>query len=155
MRRLLFVCTGNLCRSPAAETIFNALAEERGLDWRAESAGLSAVEGSPVPENVELSLEEVGFYAGSHRARKARGRMVEPVDLTLAMSPGQREKLRGLSGKKAEGKLYTLPEYLGEGDNGAVPDPYGYPLQTHRASVRRIYDYMERLVTQLADTRDN
>lgn len=155
MKRLLFVCTGNLCRSPVAETIFNDLAQERGLEWRAESAGLAAIDGSPVPENVEISLEEVGFYAGGHRARKARGRMVEPVDLVLAMSPGQREKLRSLSGGKAESKLYTLPEYLGEGANGEVPDPYGYPLQTHRASVRRIHDYMERLVTQLADTQDS
>jgi protein-tyrosine phosphatase len=149
MRRLLFVCTGNLCRSPVAESIFNALAQERGLEWRAESAGLAAIDGSPVPENVEISLEEVGFYAGGHRARKARGRMVEPVDLVLAMTPQQREKLRVLSGIKAEGKLYTLPEYLGEGENGEVPDPYGYPLQTHRASVRRIYEYMDRLVEHL------
>lgn len=148
MKKLLFVCTGNLCRSPVAEAVFNDLARERGLEWRAESAGLSALEGERVPEDVEASLGEVGFYAGEHRAKKAQRRMVEGADLVLAMTPSQREKLARLSGG-AEEKLYTLTGYLGEGDSSEVPDPYGYPLSTHRASVRRIYDYMERLVQRL------
>lgn len=143
------MCTGNLCRSPAAEVMFNALAEERGLAWRAESAGLAAVEGEPAPEGVEVSLGEVGFHAGGHRARKVRSRMVEEVDLVLAMTPRQREQVARLSGGAAEGKLYTLTGYLGEGESSEVPDPHGYPLPAHRASVRRIYDYMERLVQRL------
>lgn len=149
MKRLLFVCTGNLCRSPAAEAMFNALAEERGLAWRAESAGLSAVEGEPVPDNVGLALGEVGFYAGTHRARKAESRMIGEADLILTMTPRQREKLARLAGGPAEDKLHTLPGYLGEGETGEVPDPHGYPLSTHRTSVRRIYDYVESLVKQL------
>lgn len=149
MKKLLFVCTGNLCRSPAAEAVFNALAAERGLAWRAESAGLAAAEDEPVPDNVELALEEVGFYAGTHRARKAESRMIIEADLVLAMTPRQKEKLERLARGPAEEKLYTLPGYLGEGEKGEIPDPHGYPLSTHRASVRRIYDYMERLVERL------
>ena len=150
VRKLLFVCTGNLCRSPMAEAMFNALAEERGLDWRAESAGLAAVDGAPAPENVELSLEEVGFFADSHRTRKVRSRMVEEADLVLVMTPRHKDQVAKLSRGAAEGKLYTLPGYLGEGETGEVPDPHGYPLSIHRTSVRRIYDYIERLVDSLA-----
>lgn len=152
MKRLLFVCTGNLCRSPVAEVIFNALAEERRLPWGAESAGLAAVQGQPVPDNVALAMQEIGFDASTHRARKVRSRMIGSADLVLAMTPRQKEKLVGLAGSRAEDNLYTLPEYLGEGETGEVPDPHGYPLSTHRASVRRIHDYMEKLVEQLADT---
>lgn len=148
-QRLLFVCTGNLCRSPAAESVFNALAQERSLAWRAESAGLSAAEGEPVPENVEVSLGEVGFYADNHRARKVDIRMIGDADLVLAMTPRQKEKLARLAVSTTGDKLHTLPEILGEGETGEVPDPHGYPLSTHRASVRRIYDYMERLVERL------
>lgn len=142
------MCTGNLCRSPVAEAVFNDLARERGLEWRAESAGLSAPEGEPVPENVGASLGEVGFYADEHRARRAQRRMLEEADLVLAMTPRQREKLAKLSGGAGD-KLYTLTGYLGEGDFSEVPDPHGYPLSTHRASVRRIYEYVERLVERL------
>lgn len=149
MKRLLFVCTGNLCRSPVAETVFNALAEERGLDWRAESAGLTAVEGAPVPENVRISLEELGFHADEHRARKARGRMLEEADLVLAMTPRHREKLKSVCGGADNGKLYTLTGYLGDGESSEVPDPHGYPLPAHRTSARRIYGYVDRLVEHL------
>lgn len=149
MKRLLFVCTGNLCRSPAAEAMFNALAAEQGLAWRAESAGLSALQGAAVPEEVEVSLGEVGFQVGGHRARRAQSRMVEEADLVFAMTPRQRAGVEKLAGGAAEGKLYTLTGYLGEGESSEVPDPYGYSLSTHRASVRRIYDYIERLVQSL------
>lgn len=148
-RNLLFVCTGNLCRSPAAETMFNTLAQERGLDWRAESAGLSAVEGEPVPDNAQIALEEVGFYAGKHRARRLQSKMVERADLVLTMTPRQQEKLATLRGDLAEGKVYTLLEYLREEMPGEISDPHGYPLSMHRASVRQIHGYVERLVKHL------
>lgn len=104
MKKRLFVCTSNLCRSPVAEAVFNDLARERGLEWRAESAELSALEGERIPKDVEASLAEVGFYAGEHRARKAQRRMVEGADLVLAMTPSQREKLARLSGGAEENR---------------------------------------------------
>lgn len=149
MRNILFVCTGNLCRSPAAETMFNTLAQERGLNWRAESAGLSTVEGESVPDNAQIALEEVGFYAGKHRARRLKSGMIEQADLVLTMTPGQHEKLARLRGNLAEGKVYTLLGYLGEEMPGEISDPHGYPISMHRASVRQIYGYVERLVKHL------
>lgn len=148
-RALLFVCTGNLCRSPAAETMFNALTQERGLGWRAQSAGLSAVEGELVPENARVALEEVGFYAGKHRARRLQSRMVERADLVLTMTPGHREKVARLCNGLTEGKVHTLLGYLGDEMAGEISDPHGYPISMHRASVRQIYGYVERLVKHL------
>lgn len=148
-RNLLFVCTGNLCRSPAAETMFNTLAQERGLNWKAESAGLSAVEGEPIPDNAQIALEEVGFYAGRHRARRPSNRMIEGADLVLTMTPRQQEKLETLRGDLAEGKVYTLLGYLGEEMTGEISDPHGYPISMHRASVRQIHGYVERLIKHL------
>lgn len=152
MKKLLFVCTGNLCRSPAAETMFNARAREVGLDWYAESAGLSAVEGEPATEDMRSALAEVGFPADAHRSRRTERRIVEQADLILTMTPRQREGLRGLlAGKSGATNLYTLPEYLGESASAGIPDPLGYPLSTYRASVRQIYEYVEMLLKRLGD----
>jgi protein-tyrosine phosphatase len=52
IKQILLVCTANVCRSPMAEAIFNALAEERGLAWRAESAGVAALEGEDITPNA-------------------------------------------------------------------------------------------------------
>jgi hypothetical protein len=71
VKKRLFVCTSNLCRSPVAEAVFNDLARERGLEWRAESAGLSALEGERLPEDVEAPR---WGRSGSTRASTVRGR---------------------------------------------------------------------------------
>ena len=69
IKNILFVCTANVCRSPMAEAIFNALAEERELPWRAASAGVAALEGEDITPNACAALEEVGIYPKEHRAR--------------------------------------------------------------------------------------
>ena len=68
MKKVLFVCTANICRSPMAAALFNAPAEDRSLPFRAESAGTAALEGTPMAENTLAALEEVGNYPGPHRA---------------------------------------------------------------------------------------
>lgn len=61
MRKIIFVCTANMCRSPMAAAMFNALTKQRGLACRAESAGVMALEGKPMAENALAALEEVGI----------------------------------------------------------------------------------------------
>ena len=70
MKKVLFVCTANVCRSPMAHAIFNALAEDEGPPFRADTAGPAAREGEPMAPNAAAALEEVGTYPGLHRARR-------------------------------------------------------------------------------------
>lgn len=69
MKKLLFVCTGNTCRSPMAEVIFNSLAAERGLDWRAESAGVAAVGDRSASPNAIQAAAEIGLDLNMHSTR--------------------------------------------------------------------------------------
>ena len=68
MKKVLFVCTANTCRSPRAQAIFDALAEDEGLPFRAESADTEALEGTAMAENAVAALEEAGIYPGFHSA---------------------------------------------------------------------------------------
>ena len=70
-RIIAFVCTGNTCRSPMAEAIFNKLAEEKGLDVRALSFGLAAVPGMPPSKNAVAVCREIGIDI-SEPAEKGR-----------------------------------------------------------------------------------
>jgi protein-tyrosine phosphatase len=148
-KQVLFVCRANICRSPMAETILNAMTEDRGLAYRTTSAGVAALVDEDMAPNARAALEEAGIYPGGHRARQVSEAMLGEADLVLAMSLRQVETLRRRFGLPT-GKVYTLPEYaLGAPPEEGIPDPYGLTLTTFRASVRHLLDCVEGLVERL------
>src|SRR5919107_44052 len=148
-RQILFVCTANVCRSPMAEAIFNALAEERGLAWRAESAGVAALVDEDITPNARSALDEVGIYANEHRARQVGEEMLEEADLVLGMGPRHVATLRRHFGDLSE-RVYVLPQYArGAPPEEGIPDPIGQTMTAFRASVRQLLEYTEALVGRL------
>lgn len=132
-----------------AEAIFNALAEERGLGWRAASAGVAALEGEEITPNARAALEEVGIYAESHRARQASEAMLEEADLVLVMGPRHARALSRSFGGLAD-SVYTLPEYATEtSTEEGIPDPYGHTMTAFRTSVRQLLSYIEKVMKRL------
>jgi len=69
VKKALFVCTANTCRSQMVHAIFDTLAEDEDLSFRAESAGTEAPEGPAMAENAVAALKEAGIYPGLHSAR--------------------------------------------------------------------------------------
>ena len=85
MRKILFVCTGNTCRSPMAEGIFNKLAEERGFDAIASSAGIFVTEEN-VSENSLIVCEENDIDISSHTPSQITADMINSADIILTMT---------------------------------------------------------------------
>ncbi len=132
-----------------AEALFDALAEEAGLRWRAESAGVAALTGEDITPNARAALEEVGIYAEGHRARQVTEAMIEGADLVLAMSPRQVAALRREFGGLPS-KIHVLPGYAtGAPDREGIPDPYGQTMSAFRASLRQLLGCVERVVERL------
>ena len=148
MKTVLFVCTANICRSPMAEAIFNALAEDGDLPVRAQSAGTAALEGSTIAPNAVAALEEAGIYPGPHGARRFNKEMLGGTDLVLTMTPKHTATVRRL-GKEPAGGVHTLQGYatgvLGDG----IPDPYGLTIAAYRSILRQLYEHVERAVGRL------
>jgi protein-tyrosine-phosphatase len=150
VKNILFVCTANVCRSPMAEAIFNALTEEKGLPWRAASAGVAALEGEDITPNARSALEEVGIYPDGHRARQVSEAMLEEAEIVLVMSPGHVRALRQHSESLSADEVYTLPEYAtGISSEEGIPDPYGHTMVAFRASVRQLHSYIDKVVERL------
>ncbi len=150
MKKVLFVCTANICRSPMAEAIFNALAKDKDVPFRTESTGIAALVGRSMAPNAVAALGEVGIYPEIHRARQVDEAMLKESELVLAMSPRHVVALGRLY-ENPSGKIYTLREYAtGKLDREGIPDPYGHTMATYRSSVRQLYEYVERVVNNLA-----
>jgi protein-tyrosine-phosphatase len=146
VRRILFVCTGNTCRSPLAEAIASRIAIERGLvDVIVESAGVSAWEGTPASDGSLLVALERNMDLGGHRARQLDDSMVRDSDLILVMGPQHLDLVRSLGG---EDKAHVLSAFASGRDSGvAIKDPFGGDLDAYRATA----DEMLPLITSVFD----
>ena len=152
--KTLFVCTANVCRSPMATAMLNALVKDARLPFRAESAGVEALRGEGIVPNAVAALQEIGIYPGDHQARQVDGTMIERADLVLAMGPRHVAELRRLFGE-LPGKVHTLPGYaLGASAEEEISDPYGHTMTAYRASVRQLLGYVQPLLERLSREGD-
>ncbi|MGB9791372.1 MAG: low molecular weight protein arginine phosphatase [Thermacetogeniaceae bacterium] len=116
MKRILFVCTGNTCRSPMAEHIARRLLEEKGLRGEIEvaSAGLAALPGAPASAEARDVLRGMGIDLSGHQAVQLSRKQVEDADLIFTMTASQKRQLLELY-PEARGKVFVLKEYGAKG----------------------------------------
>jgi len=146
MKRVLLVCTGNICRSPLAEVLLERELAERSADGiEVSSAGTGAWDGAPASEGAYLVGLEHGLDLSQHQAQLLTRAVVKNSDLILTMSRHHRMRVQELGG---EGRVFLLGEYNGlTGPEAEVSDPFGSDLDVYR----RTYQQLETLVRGAAD----
>src|SRR6476646_5101831 len=125
---LLFVCSGNTCRSPMAEALARKIAQRRGIaDVDISSAVTNAWDNVPATDEALLVGMEREVDLTGHRSRKLTPAIVSEADLIFVMTPGHLEQVRALGGR---GKVHVLDEYASGSTNGGIGDPFGGDLDT-------------------------
>lgn len=150
MIRVLFVCTGNICRSPTAEGVFRHLVAEHGLDGRIEvdSAGMYAYHvGEPPDERSQAAALRRGVDLSAQRARKVRPRDFDEFDLLLAMDRGHHAELMSIAPADAHGKVAMFLEFAPHLGAADVPDPY----YGGGAGFEQVLDLIEGAAAALLD----
>ena len=145
---LLFVCTGNTCRSPMAEQIFNEQA--RGLSAHAISAGLNAKAGSPINPQASDALVNLGYVPTSHSSTLVSTEAVEEADVILTFTQDQKDEVAKRFPAAVE-KLFTISEYANTeiGKSEDVADPYGKSAEVYKETAETIDSLVELIVSSL------
>ena len=134
---LLFVCTGNTCRSPLAEAVTRHLLAERGWTHvQVTSAGIAAASGSGASDGALIVAREHGIELGQHISRQISAELIDWADLVLAMSPSHLMTVAELGGAD---KAALVSDFMDGDDQGtAIEDPFGGDLTAYRATFAQI-----------------
>ena len=156
--RIMFVCHGNICRSPMAEFIFKSMLEERGLSDRftVESSATSTEEiwngvGNPVYPPAKAELAKHGIGCGGKRAVQLKREDYSGYDLLLGMDRANLRNMHRILGGDPEGKLGLLMDYTDRG--GEVADPWY--SERFDVAYRDIRDGCEGLLKSLLAQHGN
>ena len=125
MHHILFVCHGNICRSPTAEYVMKDLVEKAGLGWNFHiaSAAVSREEiGNGVYPPARRKLAEHGIGCSGHAARQMTAADYAEYDLLIYMDSSNLRRMQTICGGDREGKMHSLLEYANR--RGDVADPW-------------------------------
>ena len=136
--KILFVCSGNTCRSAMAESIFKNEIKKKKLTAKYDvaSCGLTANEGDGISPSSRAALAYLDIPWHKHKAKRFKDEMPQKVDLVVCMTREHKARF-------AATNSFTVGEITGRGD---VPDPYGYPVEAYIKVAKYLCECVEPIL---------
>lgn len=144
MKKIMFVCTGNSCRSPMAELYFNHLAAKNGGEFTAVSAGIYAGDGAPVSSAAREVMAELGIDSSQFGSTAFSPGRAEKCDLLIGMTRTHAALMRHIAPELKDRVRTLIP-----GED--VPDPFGGSVEHYR----KVFDFMRCYIDQLFKELNN
>lgn len=153
MKKIMFVCTGNICRSPMCEYYFQKLVNESGLenDFLISSCGTYANTGESSTINAIESMKKYGVDLNKHRAKNIDDIDIENYDLILCLTLSHKNAVLGLY-PSLKGRVYTLKEYIHPNEKYKnIDDPWGFNLNVYNECANEIVNSLDELLKKIKE----
>lgn len=143
MPSILFVCTGNICRSPMAGALFQKMLRDAGIadQWQVATAGTWAREGYPAARHAEAIMREYGLNISDHRSRMVTKELLAAADLIVTMERGQKEALTVEFPAVAD-RVVLLTEAIRGPPGWDINDPIGHPRSVFRETAQELEELL-------------
>ncbi len=149
MKNILFICTGNTCRSPMAQAIFNNICAQRNLDMHSSSAGVATVDGLTAKKHAVDTMAQLGLDISDHKTRFLPNLKLNNYDLFVTMNYDQKTLVESLGVPSDMVKVLQKPQTDKYDFELGIADPYGGDLNTYKKCAQDLTDAINELIKTL------
>lgn len=155
--KIMFICTGNICRSAMAHGLLEKRLEENKIEnVKVYSCGIYAEDGDGASYNAIEAMKDYDVDLRSHRATSIRNSAIQDMDLILCMTRSHKHSVLALY-PELQGKVFTLKEYVKYQDSSQnidISDPWGYDLETYRRCAEELDICISLLIEKIKNNID-
>lgn len=148
MKKIVYICTGNVCRSPMAEHYMQQriISLKKEENYLIDSCGIYANTGESATSNAIMAIKEYGVNMENHRAKSIYDVNILEYDLVITLTSSHKENLLALF-PSIKGKVFTLKEYADPDIKYKdIDDPWGYGLTVYKSCAKEIVEYVDKLI---------